>query len=120
MRSLSIRRAARWSSSGSIRRPANGAMLRKAPPTNAVDPGCRPRSVLQLISGRIFSIMRHLLTATATIFASAGLASAAPPALTPAQHDATHAMFEHIIDLPTVIGRHRVPEEAQFIADQFK
>src|SRR5438094_7128321 len=63
--------------------------------------------------------MRQLLTASALI-ALAATATAAPPALTPAQHDATHAMFEHIIDLPTVIGRHRVPEEAQFIADQFK
>ena len=29
-------------------------------------------------------------------------------------------MFEHIVDIPTVIGRHHVPEEAQFVADQFK
>src|SRR3954454_21976020 len=76
-------------------------------------------SVAQLIPrGEYF--MRYLLAATASIPASAGLASAAPPALTPAQHDATHAMFEHIINLPTVIGRHRVPEEAQYVADQFK
>jgi acetylornithine deacetylase/succinyl-diaminopimelate desuccinylase-like protein len=63
--------------------------------------------------------MRQLLTAAALI-ALASTATAAPPALTPAQHDATHAMFEHIVDIPTVIGRHRVPEEAQYIADQFK
>jgi acetylornithine deacetylase/succinyl-diaminopimelate desuccinylase-like protein len=63
--------------------------------------------------------MRHLLAATA-ILAIASTAGAAGPQLTPAQGDATHAMFEHIIDIPTVIGRHRVPEEAQFVADQFK
>src|SRR5437762_10909618 len=62
--------------------------------------------------------MRQLLTASALI-ALAATATAAPPALTPAQHDATHAMFEHIVDIPTVIGRHRVPEEAQYVADQF-
>src|SRR5207244_4461404 len=47
-------------------------------------------------------------------------AVAAPPALTPAQRDATHAMFEHIINTPTVIGRHNVPAMAQYVADQFK
>ena len=63
--------------------------------------------------------MRHLLAATALIaFASA--AHAAPPTLTKAQHDATHAMFEHVINTPTVIGRHRTPEMAQYVADQFK
>jgi acetylornithine deacetylase/succinyl-diaminopimelate desuccinylase-like protein len=63
--------------------------------------------------------MRHLLAATALVsFATVG--AAAPPALTQAQHDAAHAMFEHIIDTPTVIGRHRTPEMAQFVADQFK
>ena len=28
-------------------------------------------------------------------------------------------MFEHIVNTPTVIGRHKVPEMAQFVADQF-
>src|SRR3954454_8206985 len=65
-------------------------------------------------------MIRQILAATASAFASAANGAAAPPKLTPAQHDATHAMFEHIIDIPTVIGRHRVPEEAQFVADQFK
>ena len=66
--------------------------------------------------------MRHLLAAT-SLFALAAFAApagAAAPKLTPAQHDATHAMFEHIINIPTVIGRHHVPEEAQYVADQFK
>jgi acetylornithine deacetylase/succinyl-diaminopimelate desuccinylase-like protein len=63
--------------------------------------------------------MRHLLAATA-LFAFASTAVAAPPALTPPQREAARAMFEHIIDTPTVIGRHKVPEMAQFVADQFK
>ncbi len=63
--------------------------------------------------------MRCLLAASA-LAALASTATAAGPQLTPAQHDAAHAMFEHIVDIPTVIGRHRVPEEAQYVADQFK
>ena len=46
--------------------------------------------------------------------------AAAPPALTSAQRDAPHTMFEHVINTPTVIGRHKVPEMAQYVADQFK
>jgi acetylornithine deacetylase/succinyl-diaminopimelate desuccinylase-like protein len=65
-------------------------------------------------------MIRQMLALSVSTAALAGTASAAPPQLTPAQHDATHAMFEHIVDIPTVIGRHRVPEEAQYVADQFK
>src|SRR5947208_9827738 len=65
-------------------------------------------------------MIRQILAATASAAALTSVAAAAPPKLTQAQHDATHSMFEHIIDIPTVIGRHRVPEEAQFVADQFK
>src|SRR6476661_5973611 len=63
--------------------------------------------------------MRHLLAATA-LLALASIAQAAGPQLTPPQRDATHAMFERIINTPTVIGRHKVPEMAQYVADQFK
>jgi acetylornithine deacetylase/succinyl-diaminopimelate desuccinylase-like protein len=62
--------------------------------------------------------MRHLLTA-ASLLALCASANAAPPKLTQAQHDATHAMFEHVINMPTVIGRHNVPAMAQYVADQF-
>src|SRR5206468_12663626 len=51
------------------------------------------------------------------VVAAAG--TAAPPQLTPAQREATHAMFEHVINTPTVIGRHNVPGMAQYVADQF-
>jgi len=64
--------------------------------------------------------MRHLLAATALAALVSSAAPAAGPQLTPAQRDATHAMFEHVIDTPTVIGRHNVPAMAQYVADQFK
>jgi len=64
--------------------------------------------------------MRHLLAAASLAALATAAFAAAPPALTTAQRDATHAMFEHIVDIPTVIGRHQVPEEAQYVADQFK
>ena len=63
--------------------------------------------------------MRHLFAATA-LAAIASAATAAGPQLSPAQRQATHAMFEHVIDMPTVIGRHNVPAMAQYVADQFK
>src|SRR5947209_9956249 len=77
-------------------------------------------SVAQLKSPGRSPVMRYLLTAAASAALATGAATAAPPTLTPAQREATHAMFEHIVDIPTVIGRHRVPEEAQYVADQFK
>ena len=63
--------------------------------------------------------MRHLLAATALAAFVSTCAHAAGPQLT-AQHDAAHAMFEHIIDTATVIGRHQTPAMAQYVADQFK
>ena len=63
--------------------------------------------------------MRQLFAAAALIALASTAATAAGPQLTPAQRSATHAMFEHIIDTPTVIGRHKVPEMAQYVADQF-
>ena len=64
--------------------------------------------------------MRQLLAATALVAYASTAAMAAGPQLSPDQRNATHAMFEHIINTPTVIGRHKVPEMAQFVADQFK
>jgi acetylornithine deacetylase/succinyl-diaminopimelate desuccinylase-like protein len=64
--------------------------------------------------------MRHLIAAASVIALASTAAVAAAPQLTPAQHDAAHAMFEHVINTPTVIGRHRTPEMAQYVADQFK
>ena len=64
--------------------------------------------------------MRNLLAAAALIALASTAASAAGPQLTPAQRQATHDMFERLIDTPTVIGRRKVPEMAQYLADQLK
>ena len=64
--------------------------------------------------------MRHIAVVLLACLPAAALAAPAKPALTAAQRAATHAMFEHVINTPTVIGRHRVPEMAQYVADQFK
>jgi len=45
-------------------------------------------------------------------------ALAAPVA--PADHAANRAMFEHIVNIPTVLGRDRVPEMANWLADQYR
>jgi acetylornithine deacetylase/succinyl-diaminopimelate desuccinylase-like protein len=34
--------------------------------------------------------------------------------------DATRAMFEKVVNIPTVLGRGKVPEMAQYLADQYK
>jgi len=64
--------------------------------------------------------MRHLLAAAALIALVPTPSGAAGPQLTPAQREATHSMFERLVNTPTVIGRHKVPEMAQYVADQFK
>src|SRR5947209_19581354 len=64
--------------------------------------------------------MRYLLAATALAALASTAAPAAGPQLTPAQREAPHPMFEHIVDTPTVIGRHNVLAMAQYVADQFK
>ena len=64
--------------------------------------------------------MRHLVAAASLLALASSALAAPPPKLTPAQRDAAHAMFEHAINIPTVIGRHRTPELAQYVADQFK
>jgi acetylornithine deacetylase/succinyl-diaminopimelate desuccinylase-like protein len=64
--------------------------------------------------------MRHLIAAASALALASAAVAAAPPKLSQAQRDATHAMFEHLINTPTVIGRHQVPAMAQYVADQFK
>jgi acetylornithine deacetylase/succinyl-diaminopimelate desuccinylase-like protein len=58
-----------------------------------------------------------LLAATALITTSA---TAAPVPLSPARHDATKAMFEHVVNIPTVLGRSKVPEMANYLADEYR
>ncbi|HZU51949.1 MAG TPA: M20/M25/M40 family metallo-hydrolase [Sphingomicrobium sp.] len=64
--------------------------------------------------------MRNLLAATMLAAVVSSVASAAAPELTAQERQATHDMFEHVINTPTVIGRHNVPQMAQYVADQFR
>jgi acetylornithine deacetylase/succinyl-diaminopimelate desuccinylase-like protein len=65
--------------------------------------------------------MRFILAASLLAAASTTvLAAPAKPGLTDAQRNSAHDMFEHVINIPTVIGRHRTPEMAQYVADRFK
>lgn len=57
-----------------------------------------------------------LLAATAFVVATGAAASP----LSPARHTATHAMFERIVNIPTVLGRGKVPEMANYLADEFR
>ena len=59
------------------------------------------------------ALLSLLLMSTASTAAS-------PPSLTSAQRAAAHDMFEHVVNIPTVIGRHRTPEMANYVADRFK
>ena len=52
-----------------------------------------------------------------TAFLLAATALIATPAL--AAPDATRAMFEKVVNIPTVLGRGKVPEMAQYLADQY-
>ena len=58
-------------------------------------------------------LILSLLLATSTAAVAAG------PSLTPAEHTETRAMFEHVVNTPTVIGRHQTPVMARYVADQF-
>ena len=61
--------------------------------------------------------MRSLIATL--LLASSSAALAAAPTLSPARSAATHAMFEHIVNMPTVITRHQTPAMAQYLADQY-
>ena len=57
-----------------------------------------------------------LLLATATALATPALAQV----ITPRPRDgATHAMFERVVNIPTVLGRGKMPEMAQYLATEF-
>ncbi|GAA3741218.1 acetylornithine deacetylase/succinyl-diaminopimelate desuccinylase-like protein [Sphingorhabdus rigui] len=63
-----------------------------------------------------------------TLLISTALLGAVPAmAATPAtvkvsaeRQKATHDMFEHVVNIPTVFGRGKVPEMANYLADQYK
>src|SRR6478672_13389229 len=60
--------------------------------------------------------MKVMLLAATTLMATGAAASP----LSPARHDATHAMFEHIVNTPTVLGRGKVPEMANYLAEEYR
>ena len=64
--------------------------------------------------------MRLLFAALLAAASTTALAAPAKPSLTPEQRASTHEMFEHVINMPTVIGRHNVPAMANYLADKFK
>src|SRR3954464_3279242 len=61
----------------------------------------------------------HRLAVLVLAMGTSALAAPVAPSLTPSQRAATHDMFEHVINTPTVIGRHQVPGMAQYVADQY-
>ena len=67
-------------------------------------------------------MMFRTLLIAGTMLGTAALA--APPVISPTlskeRHDATHAMFEHVVNTPTVFGRGNVPSMAQYLADAYK
>ncbi|MBU6207170.1 MAG: M20/M25/M40 family metallo-hydrolase, partial [Alphaproteobacteria bacterium] len=58
--------------------------------------------------------MRSFLLATAAAALISGTVHADP------WHDKARAMLEHAVNIPTVIGRGKVPELANYFADQFR
>lgn len=65
--------------------------------------------------------IRKLLLAAVLGGALPTVMAAAPAlTLTPERHQATHAMFEHVVNIPTVFGRGNVPTMANYLADQYR
>jgi acetylornithine deacetylase/succinyl-diaminopimelate desuccinylase-like protein len=61
----------------------------------------------------------HRLAVLVLAMGTSALAAPVAPSLTAPQRAATHDMFEHVINTPTVIGRHQVPGMAKYVADQY-
>jgi acetylornithine deacetylase/succinyl-diaminopimelate desuccinylase-like protein len=62
-----------------------------------------------------------MLIAAALVGAMPAMAATAPSRnLSPDRHRATHDMFEHLVNIPTVFGRGNVPTLAAYLADQYR
>ena len=66
---------------------------------------------------RIFSV---LMGAGFLVAMPAMTAPVAAEKLSPDRHQAVHDMFEHLVNIPTVFGRGKVPALANYLADQYK
>ncbi len=66
---------------------------------------------------RIFSL---LIGSAFLVTMPAMPASVSAQKLSPDRHQATHDMFEHLVNIPTVFGRGNVPALANYLADQYK
>ena len=69
------------------------------------------------------TIMRRLNFIFATSLLAAIPAITTPAAAdkpAPERHQATHDMFEHLVNIPTVFGRGKVPTLANYLADQYR
>ena len=66
----------------------------------------------------------RVVTILAGVALAGGLALAASPAPAPKlsadRHRATHDMFEHVVNMPTVFGRGNVPAMANYLAEQYR
>jgi acetylornithine deacetylase/succinyl-diaminopimelate desuccinylase-like protein len=67
---------------------------------------------------------KSVLLLSALALTGPALAAPAKPAPAPTlsaeRHQKTRDMFEHVVNIPTVFGRGRVPEMANYLADAFK
>ena len=65
--------------------------------------------------------LETLLLSTALLSATPAIAApAAADKLSPERRQATHDMFERVVNIPTVFGRGKVPEMANYLAEQYK
>ncbi len=63
----------------------------------------------------------NFLIAAALLGAMPAMAAPAPvEKLSPERHRAAHDMFEHLVNIPTVFGRGKVPTLANYLADQYR
>ncbi len=65
--------------------------------------------------------VKGFLISTVLLGAAPAIAAPAPTnKVSPERHQATHDMFEHVVNIPTVFGRGKVPEMANYLADHYK
>jgi acetylornithine deacetylase/succinyl-diaminopimelate desuccinylase-like protein len=71
-------------------------------------------------ASKVSFVMRKTVLAALLAATAVPVVAAPAPVLSPSRAAATRAMFEHVVNTPTVIGRHQVPAMATYLADEFK